>query len=62
MKGNGKFVPLIAKDKSKFTLEVISTNSFSKAKSIRGEMVLEQYFLLNKEFYLNTLRVVNAGS
>lgn len=25
-------------------------------------MILEQYFLLNKEFNLNTLRVVNAGS
>ena len=57
LKGNGKFVPLIAKDKSKFTLEVIPVNYFPKA-----EMVLEQYFLLDPSFNLNTIRVSNNPS
>jgi hypothetical protein len=58
-KGIGKFVPLIAKDKSKFTLHVISINDnyFPKA-----EMVLEQYFLLDSSFNLNTIRVSNNPS
>lgn len=30
--------------------------------SSQDALILEQYFLLNKEFNLNTLRVVNAGS
>lgn len=57
LKGNGKFVPLIVKDKSKFTLVVILTNYFPKA-----EMVLEQYFLLDPSFNLNTIRVSNNPS
>jgi hypothetical protein len=36
----------------------LDTNNFS----IQDALILEQYFLLNKEFNLNTLRVVNAGS
>jgi hypothetical protein len=28
----------------------------------KDALILEQYYLLNKEFNLNTLRVVNAGS
>ena len=57
LKGYGKFVPLIAKDKSKFTLDVIPTSYFPKA-----EMVLEQYFLLDPSFNLNTIRVSNNPS
>lgn len=30
--------------------------------SNQDALILEQYYLLNKEFNLNTLRVVNAGS
>ena len=30
--------------------------------SIKDALILEQYYLLNKEFNLNTLKVVNAGS
>ena len=36
----------------------LDTNKFN----IQDALILEQYFLLNKEFNLNTLRVVNAGS
>ena len=57
MKGNGKFIPLIVKDRSKFTLDVILTNYFPKS-----EMVLEQYFLLDPTFNLNTIRVSNNPS
>ena len=36
----------------------IAENKFSN----QDALILEQYYLLNKEFNLNTLRVVNAGS
>ncbi len=57
IRGNGKFTPLIVKDKSKFTLDIILTNYFPRA-----EMVLEQYFLLDPNFNLNTIRVSNNPS
>lgn len=57
----GKFLPLLNKEGLKaFKLIIfkLDSNKFS----IQDALILEQYFLLNKEFNLNTLRVVNAGS
>lgn len=61
VKEAGKFVPFLKKEGLKaFKLIIfkLDTNKFS----IQDALILEQYFLLNKEFNLNTLRVVNAGS
>lgn len=64
-KGNfdlaGLFLPLLKKEGLKaFKLMIfkLDSNKFS----IQDALILEQYYLLNKEFNLNTLRVVNAGS
>lgn len=59
-KPTGKFVPLILKDKlSNFTLEVIPlVNNYN----FRSEIVLEQYFLLDPTFNLNTIKVANYPS
>jgi hypothetical protein len=65
-KGNfplaGKFLPLaLAKDGLKaFKLIIykLDSNKFGN----QDALILEQYHLLSKEFDLNTLRVVNAGS
>lgn len=57
----GLFLPLLRKEGLKaFKLIVfkLDSNKFSS----QDALILEQYFLLNKEFNLNTLRVVNAGS
>ena len=57
----GKFLPFFKQEGLKaFKLIIfkLDTNKFS----IQDALILEQYFLLNKEFNLNTLRVVNAGS
>lgn len=57
----GKFLPLLKKEGLKaFKLIIfkLDSNKFS----IKDALILEQYFLLNDEFNLNTLRVVNAGS
>lgn len=56
----GKFVPLMLKDKlSNFTLEVIPlVNNYN----FRSEIVLEQYYLLDPSFNLNTIRVANNPS
>lgn len=57
----GKFLPLFLKDGEKaFKLIIfkLDNNIFSN----QDALILEQYHLLNKEFNLNTLRVVNAGS
>lgn len=57
----GKFVPFLKKEGLKaFKLIIfkLDSNKFS----IQDALILEQYFLLNKEFNLNTLRVINAGS
>jgi hypothetical protein len=64
-KGNfpliGKFLPLLHKEGLKaFKLIIFKLNS--KIFSNQDALILEQYYLLNKEFNLNTLRVVNAGS
>ena len=64
-KGNfpltGKFLPLLHKDGLKaFKLIIfkLDNNKFNN----QDALILEQYYLLNKEFNLNTLRIVNAGS
>jgi hypothetical protein len=57
----GKFLPLIKKEglgAFKLRLFKLDGNKFST----RDALILEQYHLLNKEFNLNTLRVVTAGS
>jgi len=57
----GKFLPLLEKEGLKaFKLIIfkLDSNIFSS----QDALILEQYHLLNKEFKLNTLRVVNAGS
>lgn len=56
----GKFIPLLHKDKlSNFTLEIIPlVNNFS----FKSEIVLEQYFLLDPSFNLNTVKVANNPS
>ena len=57
----GKFLPLLHKEGLKaFSLKIfkLDRNIFSN----QDALILEQYYLLNKEFNLNTLRVINAGS
>ena len=57
----GKFLPLLHKEGLKaFSLKIfkLDSNIFSN----QDALILEQYYLLNKEFNLNTLRVINAGS
>jgi hypothetical protein len=57
----GKLLPLLHKEGLKaFKLIIfkLDSNIFSN----QDALILEQYYLLNKEFNLNTLRVVNAGS
>ena len=56
----GKFIPLLFKDRlSQFTLEVIPlVNNYN----FRSEIVLEQYYLLDPSFTLNTVKVVNNPS
>jgi GIY-YIG catalytic domain len=61
VKEAGKFLPFLKKEGLKaFKLRIfkLDTNKFS----IQDALILEQFFLLNKEFNLNTLRVVNAGA
>lgn len=57
----GKFLPLLRQEglgAFKLVIFKLDSNKFS----YRDALILEQYYLLNKEFNLNTLRVVNAGS
>ena len=56
----GKFTPLLFKDRlSHFTLEVIPlVNNYN----FRSEIVLEQYYLLDPSFTLNTIKVANNPS
>lgn len=57
---HGKFLPLLYKEGLKaFKLRIFKLNS--NIFSNQDALILEQYYLLNKEFNLNTLRVVNAG-
>lgn len=56
----GKFLPLLLNDKlSYFTLEVIPLVDNSH---FRAEIVLEQYYLLDPSFNLNTVKVANNPS
>jgi len=57
----GKFLPLLIRSKLKgFKLIIfkLDSNKFSN----QDGLILEQYYLLNKEFNLNTLKLVNPGS
>jgi hypothetical protein len=58
---SGKFSPLLHKEGLKaFKLVIykLAVNKFNSSDAL----LLEQYFLLNKVFNLNTLKVVNTGS
>jgi hypothetical protein len=56
----GKFIPLLLKDKlSHFTLEIIT---LIDNYNFRSEIVLEQYYLLDPSFNLNTIKVANNPS
>ncbi|KAH9879745.1 hypothetical protein J1614_002243 [Plenodomus biglobosus] len=58
---SGKFLPLLHKQglrAFKLIIFKLDCTIFSN----KDSLILEQYYLLNKEFNLNTLRVVNAGS
>jgi len=56
-RSTGKLIPLLKKEGvGAFKLEVIPLiESYTK----NQELILEQYFLLNYKFNLNTLKVVN---
>ena len=57
----GKFLPLLHQEGLK-AFKLIIFKLDSNIFSTQDALILEQYHLLNKEFTLNTLRVVNAGS
>jgi hypothetical protein len=57
----GKFLQFFHKEGLKAFKLIIYKLDDNKFTS-KDALILEQYFLLNKEFNLNTLRVVNAGS
>nr|YP_007507050.1 GIY endonuclease [Ceratocystis cacaofunesta]YP_009704189.1 GIY endonuclease [Ceratocystis fimbriata]YP_009710341.1 GIY endonuclease [Ceratocystis albifundus]AFO38106.1 GIY endonuclease [Ceratocystis cacaofunesta]QEN73752.1 GIY endonuclease [Ceratocystis fimbriata]QFX74843.1 GIY endonuclease [Ceratocystis albifundus] len=57
----GKFLPLLSKEglgAFKLIIFKLDKNKFK----VKDALILEQYHLLNKEFDLNTLKVVNTGS
>ena len=57
----GKFLPLLRKEGLRaFNLVLFKLDSLKFR--FQDALILEQYFLLTKEFDLNTLKVVNAGS
>lgn len=59
-KDTGKLIPLIKEiGLSEFKLEVISLPYYSE---FRPEIVLEQYYLLDPSFNLNTVRIANNPS
>jgi len=59
-KNTGKLIPLIKeRGLSEFLLEVISLPYYSE---FRPEIVLEQYYLLDPSFSLNTVRIANNPS
>lgn len=58
-KSSGKFIPLIKDGLSNFQLEVICLPYYP---DFRPEIVLEQYYLLDPSFNLNTIRVSNNPS
>lgn len=58
---SGKFLPLLHKEGLR-AFKLIIFKLDCTIFSYKDCLILEQYYLLNKEFNLNTLRVVNAGS
>ena len=59
-KSIGRLIPLLTKDRlSSFTLEIVSLYDNYNFKS---EIVLEQYYLLDPSFTLNTVKVANNPS
>jgi hypothetical protein len=60
LKNSGKLIPLIEeKGLSRFKLEIICLPNYPE---LKPEIVLEQYFLLDPSFNLNTIRVSNNPS
>lgn len=57
----GQFLPLLHQDGLK-AFKLIIFKLDDDIFSNQDYLILEQYYLLNKEFNLNTLRVVNGGS
>jgi len=55
----GLLIPQLKENLSKFTLEIIPLNDNYE---FRSELVLEQYYLLDSSFNLNTIKVVNNPS
>jgi len=54
----GKFLPILYKEGvTEFNLKIFILN---ENYTINDELILEQYYLLHKEYNLNTLRVVNS--
>lgn len=59
-RSSGKIVPMLKKDKlCQFTLEVIC---IPESFNFKAELILEQYYLLDPSFNLNTIRVANNPS
>jgi len=59
-KSTGKLIPILKKEPlSNFTLEVIC---LSDSFNLKAELILEQYYLLDPSFNLNTIKVVNNPS
>lgn len=59
----GKFLPLFKSRSLKdFKLEVIFIDPKFIKRKVRAEIILEQYFLLQPDFTLNTIRVSNNPS
>lgn len=57
-KDSGLIIPLLKKEKYKnFSLEIFPLDNYDK----HSEIILEQYYLLNPLFTLNTLRYVTGG-
>jgi hypothetical protein len=59
LKNSGKLIPLIEKGLSRFKLEIICLPNYPE---LKPEIVLEQYYLLDPSFNLNTIRVSNNPS
>jgi hypothetical protein len=57
----GQLIPLLKENLSNFTLEVILLNNKNNY-DFRPEIVLEQYYLLDPSFILNTVKVANNPS
>lgn len=58
----GQLIPLLKDNLSNFTLEVIVLKDVKNNYEFRPEIVLEQYYLLDPSFSLNTVKVANNPS